>query len=144
MSDAETFSADDPYAPRKKRGCGLVALILGLVGGGGLLLLACCGGFVAFGLGVFAEQVKEDLRGNAVVEEHIGPITSISVNWSGTIAAGGDDRFAFDVEGPKGKGRITAVAKTVDQDKEHVESGTLELPNGERYDLFPDAAGKSR
>lgn len=140
MSHAETFSAEDPYAPRRKKsGCGVVALILGLVVGGGLLAVLCCGGIAYFGFGIVAEQVKADLRGNAVVEEHIGPITSIRTDLIASLATEGQDEFVFDVEGPKGKGRLKVVTVTIDAGTEEVVSGTLELPNGELYDLFPDA-----
>lgn len=140
MPYAETFSAEDPYAPRRKKsGCGIVALIIGLVVGGGLLAVLCCGGFAYFGLGVVAEQVKTDLRGNAVIEEHIGPITSIRTELIASAATQGQDEFVFDVEGPKGKGRLQVVTVTIDAGTEDVVSGTLELPNGERYDLFPQA-----
>jgi hypothetical protein len=151
MSDAETFSADDPYASRpKKSGRWVIAVVVGLVGGGALAAVLCCGalgyfgfGLASFGMGVVAEQVKTDLRGNPVIEEHLGTITSIEVDWTASAAAEGEDEFVFDVEGPKGKGRLRVVTVTIDQNTEDVVSGTLELSSGETYDLFPEAETES-
>ena len=141
MSDAEVFSAEDPYAPkRSKAGCGLVALIVGLAGGAVVLAVACCGGFAIFGMNVVAEQVAEDLRDNPVIEERLGAITSIETAWAASAAAG-EDEFVFDVSGPKGRGRLRVVTLTVDEDTEDVVSGTLVMDDGERYDLFPDESG---
>lgn len=143
MSDAETFSAEDPYAPRRNSGCWIVALILGLTGGAAVLLAGCCGGFVYAGMGIVAEQVRTDLRGNGVIDEHLGPITSIEVEWMSSLAAPGEDEYVFNVEGPKGTGRVQVVSETVDAGAEKVTSGFLELPNGDRHDLFPGEAADS-
>ena len=89
--DAGDDDDEEEERPKKKSGCGLGALIAGLVVGGAVVCLACCGGAAMFGMNVVAEQVADDLRGNPVLEEHIGPITSIETNWVKSMAAGGDD-----------------------------------------------------
>lgn len=143
MSDDEVFGSQDPYAPRnpftprKKAGCGIALLLISLVGAGGLGLVVCCGGLAFLGVTMTAEQVAEDLRGNPVVDEHVGPITSIDVDWMGSLSATGDE-FVFDVTGPKGKGELRVISVTVDGDTEDVVSGTLETPDGVRHDLFPE------
>ena len=142
LSDPVPGAPEDPYAPRRKKsGCGIVALVVGLVVGCGVLAALCCGGLFLFGTRTVAEQVKTDLRGNPVIEEHLGPIDTIELDWIASQNAPGEDEFVFDVEGPKGTGRIQVVTETVDAETEDVVSGTLELPNGETYDLFPDGEG---
>jgi len=86
---------------------------------------------------VFAEQVKTGLRDNPVVVEHLGRLDNLEIDLAESIAASDDDEFVFNAEGPKGSGVIRAVCVTRSSGREEVVSGTLELPGGETYDLFP-------
>lgn len=143
MSYPETFSAEDPYAPRRRKsGCGIVALIFAVLGGCGLLVVACCGGGIYFAMNVLAEQVAEDLRDNQVIREHLGAIRDTDFVFDSSFAAG-PDQYVIDATGTKGSGRLRVTA--VEQgDIHHVTDGTLELPNGERYDLFPETEAEPR
>jgi hypothetical protein len=137
MNDAETFTAEDPYAPRRsKSGCMIVAIVFASVAGIGALFVACCGGLVYFAMDTMvASQVAEDLRDNAVVQEHVGVIRDTSFDFGASVAAP-QGEYVIDVVGTKGNGRLRVT--TIDQSgQEHVISGTLETPDGERYDLFP-------
>lgn len=117
----------------------MVLLILGVLGGGFVLL--CCGGGGAvmwFGSKVFTEQVRTELEKNPVIVEHVGEIQSMRVDWVKSAAAPGADEYVFDIEGTKGRGRVTVESITVDDDTEEIRSGTLKLDSGETFDLLPD------
>jgi sorbitol-specific phosphotransferase system component IIA len=138
MNDAEIFTVDDPYAPRRsKSGCTIVAIVFGSVAGAGALFVACCGGLVYFAMDkVIANQVAEDLRDNAVVQEHVGAIRDTSFDFGASVADSDGD-YVIDVVGTKGNARLRVT--TIDEGgQEHVISGTLETSDGARYDLFPD------
>lgn len=83
-----------------------------------------------------ADAVKVAVADNAVIQEHIGDITSITMNIeeSGAASEEGPQRFAYDVTGSKGSGLL--VVET-NNNVEHMEIyyGELTLPSGESYDL---------
>ncbi len=143
MSNDEIFGVEDPYARRKKSGCGIALLVIGLLGASGFVLVACCGGFVWLGMNMTAQQVADDLRGNPVVDEHVGPITSIEIDWMRSLSAE-DDELVYDVSGPKGRGRLRVISITVDHETEDVVAGTIETPDGTRHDLFPEGDAADR
>ena len=138
MNDPEIFSPEDPYAPRRsKSGCTIAAIVFGSIAGAGVLLVACCGGLMYFAMDTMvATQVADDLRDNPVVEEHIGNIRDTEFDFAASFAAGPDE-YVIDVVGTKGNGRLKVVTEEQDG-REHVLSGTLETPDGERHALFPD------
>lgn len=112
-------------------GCGgCVVLGIAVVVLGSILL-------VWAGMGIFADQVKADLRENPVIVEHLGMIEDLEVEIMGSLAAPGDEEFVFRARGTKGRGEITAVCVTRDAETEEVVSGTLQMRDGEVYDLFP-------
>ncbi len=89
------------------------------------------------GLEAFAAQVLADLENNPVLAEHLGAITSITYNEEVSNSLDGEDDFAFNLVGEKGKGVISATCITIDEDHEDVTAGTLKLENGEEHNLFP-------
>lgn len=100
--------------------------------------MVCCGGgagLVYFGLGVVAEQVADDLRDHPVVQEQLGGIDEIEVDFVASAARDDDDEFVYNVRGPKGSG--TLIAKSVDHGNgEEVESATLRTAAG-TFELVP-------
>ncbi len=127
--------------PGARAGKANVPLIVGIVVGVVLLLLVCGGGiyFIFYsGMGMLQQQVRADLEGNPVIAENIGPIATFEVDFGASMKVEGGDVFVFNVSGPKGTGVVVAECLTIDADTEQVVSGTLEMPTGEIYDLFPD------
>ncbi len=117
--------------------------LYGLLGCGGCAVLGIAvvvfGSFllVWFGLGIFVDQVKTDLKENPVIVEHLGMIEDLEVDIMGSLAAPGEEEYVFRARGSKGQGEITAECVTRDADTEEVVSGTLQMSDGEIYDLFP-------
>jgi len=109
-----------------------------------LLALAAIGGFAFWGWGVFADQAKEALNNNPVIQQHIGEVDEIELDFAATGEVEDEDVFVFRIEGSKGSGVVTAEFVSVDADTEEIRSGTLQLSSGETYDLttpnlpFPD------
>ena len=93
---------------------------------------------VRFGMGIFADQVKTDLKENPVIIAHLGMIEDLEIDIMGSLAAPGSEEFVFRARGTKGRGEITAVCVTRDPETEEVVSGTLQMSDGEVYDLFPE------
>ncbi|MBZ0112538.1 MAG: cytochrome c oxidase assembly factor 1 family protein [Thermoanaerobaculia bacterium] len=89
------------------------------------------------GLGVFSKQVAADLRDNPVVVEHLGKIEDLDLDFVATLAVPGENEFVFDARGTKGDGVLTVTSLTVDDEREEVVAGTLQLESGDEIDLFP-------
>ena len=102
-------------------------------------LAAIFGGWAVmrFGLGIFTDEVENDLRSNPVVLEHIGRIEDFDLDFGASIATEGEEDFVFRVSGTKGSGRISATCVTTDG-VEKVVAGTIQLESGELLDLFPE------
>jgi len=122
------------------RGSGLRTLfiVLGVIGG--LVILGCLGivGLGFWGFGKVTEQAMVALNDNPVVQEYVGEITEMDVDWNGTGLAEGEDVFVFRFTGTKATGVVTAELVTVDENTEKVVSGEIELSSGEIYNLFPE------
>lgn len=148
-------SAGDPYQPprdpamdRPPRGKNtstwIWIVILGVVVGlptliiGGAVLTCCGGGagLVYFGLDVVAEQVADDLRDHPVIQEQLGGIDEIDVDFTASAAADGDEEFVFKVKGPKGSGTLTARTISTDDGREQVERATLRTDKG-TFEIVP-------
>ena len=132
-----------PQQPAPKKGTNwflIIGAIVGVfvIGGAGLGVCCCGGGWAAIGgaMQMNADAVAASLRDNAVVQEHIGDIASIKMNWEESAAAseGGPQRFAFDVTGSKGSGLLVVESNNNFENME-IYSGELILPSGEQYDL---------
>ena len=105
----------------------LAAVVLVAVGIGGLLY---------WGWGLYAEQAKAELNNNPVIQQYIGNIEEMSLNFGASSDIDDEDTFVFDVKGAKGEGVVTAEFVTIDHETEELRSGTLRLPNGETHDLM--------
>ena len=116
--------------------------IVWIVGGIAALLLVAVAVSAAlafgFGMKVLNEQVRVELRDNPVIRARIGEPGPLELDFMGTAADPGDDVFVFRVEGPLGRGRVTANLATREDGTEEVTGGTLRLDSGEEFGLFPD------
>jgi len=139
------FSADQPphhQPPRKKSNPWLWVLgtlgVLTLVGAA----VCCGGGYFLFQKAqeMIGDQIKTQVADDPTIQEHIGDITSVEMNYSQTAAAleQTPDAIAFNIEGNKGTGILV-----VQQDKSapgetfSLRSADLILPNGDRHQLIP-------
>lgn len=133
------------FTPPRNQGKTVALVVIGVLVLAGLGILALGGAFMAYGLGLVEDQVAADLRGNAVLQVHLGEMISFDVNFSRSMMEPDNETLVFDVKGAKGAGRITAKCVTVDAEHEKVTAGTLRLESGAVYDLFPtvrpDASG---
>ena len=128
------------FAPPRNEGKTAALVVAGVVVVAGLLVLGLGVAVVAYGLGLVADQVEVDLRGNPVMQAHVGKVVSFKVNITRSMTEPDAETFVFDVKGVKGSGRVTAKCVTVDADREKVTAGTLRLDSGTEYDLFPPAS----
>lgn len=108
----------------------------GLLGMGGLTCCGC-GGLMWFGLNVQADELKASLKGNPVIEEHIGEITDLSIDFGETIGHDGSETTVCRVKGTKGSGKIVGETTANELNNEVFRSGELILPDGTKHDLFP-------
>ena len=136
MPQADTQQTGDSRSSSRQKWlivwCGDCAVIVALVavfGGWGLM---------RFGLGVFADEVENDLRSNPVIIEHIGRFEEFDLDLGASIASEGNEDFVFRVSGTKGSGLITATCVTNDAGIEEAVAGTIQLESGETLDLFPE------
>ena len=128
----ETF---DRRPVRRRSPAVTIAIVIVAIGA---LAVVGVGLLALWGMNLVAEQVGENLRDNPVILDHLGTIESIDIDFSKSIDAPNEDAFVFNVEGSRGSGIVTAVLVTIDEDREEVVSGTLELASGETLDLFPE------
>ncbi len=84
--------------------------------------------------GVFVLQANAAMQAHPVVQRHIGDIREATFDREASWAAAGD-RYAFDLKGSKGAGRLEAEFITVDADNERLGEGELVMANGKRYPL---------
>ncbi|MCA9026284.1 MAG: hypothetical protein KDA86_13845 [Planctomycetaceae bacterium] len=135
---------DDDYDPGSgpQPGGSNKALMIGVFAGVGLLVcLLCCGGGIAFfyfGTSVLAEEIRNELKVNPVVQEKVGNIKELEIDWIKSGAADGEDDFVLRIFGDKASGYVTVESITDIDGNEEVVSGTLELDSGETFDLFPE------
>lgn len=127
----------------------------GRLGGSAMAIIGILTGFLGtfcgvgcLGLGWFSltmveEMAKTELNNNAVVREHLGELTSCSVNWTDTMEerqreqdrARHNELWSFDVEGSKGKGLIRARMRQQGE-KFVLLDGVLEMEDGRLLDLL--------
>jgi hypothetical protein len=125
-----------PAAPKKSRsgcliGCGVASV---------LMLLVCCGGgywLFQFVSGEMSRELERRLAGNPVMQEHIGELESVRLDFMETSQQsqqaqqeGKRGVLVFTVEGSKGNGQLH-----VNQDESNqpdFSTATLVLPDGTR------------
>ena len=120
------------------RGLRVLILVLAIIGG---VVVVGCLGLVGLGLWGFSEltnQAMAALNDNPVVQQHVGEITEMDVDWTGTGSEEEDNVFVYTFTGTRASGVVTAEFITVDTNTEKVVSGTIELSSGDAYDLFPE------
>jgi hypothetical protein len=127
--------------PNARRG-GMPAWAWVLLGGGGLMLLLCLGGTAVIGLmGIGAKvmevEVRDQLRDNPKLREHIGEIRSFEVDSAGSFAESDSNTFRYKVEGTTGSGEMTVRHITSEDDKEVVEEAHLRLSDGTQVQIVP-------
>jgi hypothetical protein len=133
----------DPH-PAPRRSSSPVALILAIIGGiGAASFLACCGGFVAlayFGKTVSEQELADQLRDNPALQEHIGDIEQLSLNFIATAAIEDEDIEVYDVQGTKGKGKITVKTSSLMDADDEIIWAKLRLDSGETVELISEYA----
>ncbi|TWU43117.1 hypothetical protein Q31b_21540 [Novipirellula aureliae] len=112
--------------------------VLTIVGG----LVCCGGGYYLFQMaqGMIGDQIKNQVAEDPTIQEHIGEIASIKMNYSQTAAAIEEkpDAIAFDIAGDKGTGVLVVQQdKSVPGETYALRSAELILPNGDRHQLIP-------
>lgn len=110
-------------------GCGVVSL---------LGVLVCCGGFVAFMYSfgqLMSAEIEMELRDHPKIQEHIGEIESMSMDFSKSMAIEGEDVYVYDVQGDKGSGELTVESITNWEGTEEVVDASLRLPDGRVIEL---------
>jgi hypothetical protein len=118
----------------------VVVIIIGLCLAGGLCLLVCCGGFVHFGFGLTAEQVRNKLEADQRFVQHVGQVQSFSVDYIASFSDDEDDVFVYNVKGSKWSGRVTVKHETDDEGDEQIVWARFTLASGEKVELTPIAA----
>ncbi len=118
-------------------------ILLAVLGGLGLLcLLVCCGAgvwLVQFGMSVVSADIENQLRDHPQIEEHVGVIQKLEVDWAKSLAEDDYDIWTYDIEGSKGKGEIVVESKSdFNSDSEVIISATLRLSTGEKIELTID------
>jgi hypothetical protein len=118
--------------------------ILGIVGVLGLALVICCGvgGYSAysFGMNVMAEAIKQEIKDDPQVREHIGEISDMSVNLAKTgeetqKRGTGDNILVFEIKGSNGNGELIVHQAKQPQPGEFFKKIDLRLDSGEEISL---------
>jgi len=94
---------------------------------------------VKFGFDEFEAEIEQQLRENPVLVERIGELHEFEIDWRRSFAEVGEEVFVFKVEGSRGTGWVRLGSETLENDREEIHWGKLELPSGETVDLFPAA-----
>ncbi|MCC9604258.1 hypothetical protein LOC68_00010 [Blastopirellula sp. JC732] len=112
MSSGDRFSVDDPFSPRPPKKSsgggwffGIGGCIVAAVALPTLLVCGCCGGLVQWAMNERAKEIVAAVEKDETFREEIGKVSSSSINWSASMAAG-DDVFVYDVTGDKGSGQL--------------------------------------
>ncbi len=107
--------------------------------GQSLCALVCCGGVVQIGLGVTAEEVRQELEADPRFVEHVGQVQEFGMDYMGSIS-GDSDVWTYNVKGTKWSGRVTVRHETGADGNEHVLWARFTLPSGENVEIKPDEA----
>jgi hypothetical protein len=133
-----TFGAPPP--PRQSKWW--LWLLLGAVGA--LLLLAvCCGGVAMWGMStansVIGQTLRDEVSDSPVVQEHLGDIESLSVNYtqSGeeTQKRGGGNVLVVDTKGSKASGKLIVEQSRNPQPGSIFSKVDLRMPDGKEYSV---------
>jgi hypothetical protein len=112
-----------------------------LLGGGALMALLCVGGVVGvvvLGFNIMTAEVKEQVRDNPKLREHIGEVINLDIDFVGSMAVEGDDTYRYKVRGTKSDGELTIRHHTNDDGDEVIDEAWLRLPTGDKVTIIPD------
>lgn len=129
---APSAQAPLPQPAPSNRGCLIALLVAGVVA---LLLLAALAALITYGVGVFKNQAQEAMQEHPVIDEHIGTIHTVSLDWAGSLADQRKNGYTFDIEGDRGSGTVNAIFETVHSHREQMGEGTLVMADGTRLAL---------
>lgn len=127
-----------PPPPKKSSTTPIILAVVGVIGV--VCLLVCCGGgiwVVRFGMSVVSADIENQLRDHPEIQEHVGTIQSLEVDWAKSMAEDDYDIWTYDVEGSKASGELV-VESTSDDEGEVIVSATLRLSTGETIELTID------
>lgn len=120
------FPPPPPQKSRKK-------LVWTLLGVGALLVVLVCGGVIGvvkFGFNVIEAEIRNQVRDEPALIEHIGQIEKMDVDLTESAALNDDDTFVYHVTGSKGKGVLTVRHVTNDAGDEEIQTADLRLSDG--------------
>lgn len=98
-------------------------------------------GGVRFGIDreEYDAQARAAMQVDPVVAEHLGAIRKIALDDAASMDEPGPDVLVFDVEGSRGKGRVTARFITVSATEEALGPGVLVMADGTEHAIEGDA-----
>lgn len=118
--------------------------ILGGCGCSVVLLLVCCGGFSWWGFSTgtqfLANTLRQEIAGNADVEENLGEVNSLTTNFTESArekqARGGTTNWlVFDAVGTKSSGKFIVEQSPVPQQGNFFSKIELRLPDGKTVQI---------
>jgi len=89
-------------------------------------------------MSVVSADIENQLRDHPQIQEHIGAIQSLEVDWAKSMAEQDDNIFTYDIRGSKGSGELVVNSETDDEGGEVIRSATLRLSTGETIELQLD------
>lgn len=84
-------------------------------------------------------QARAAMQVDPVVAAHLGAIRKVVLDDAASMDEPGPDVLVFDVEGSRGKGRVTARFITVSPSEEALGPGVLIMADGTRHEIEGDA-----
>ncbi|KAF1725239.1 hypothetical protein [Pseudoxanthomonas japonensis] len=84
-------------------------------------------------------QARAAMQVDPVVAAHLGAIRTVALDDAASMDEPGPDVLVFDVEGSRGKGRVTARFITVSATQEALGPGMLVMADGTRHEIEGDA-----
>lgn len=126
----------DPYARRPSASRVWMWIVLG---GGLFVALLCCGGvgLVVVGVNMLEVEVKNELRDNPKLREHIGEIESLDTDFVESMALEDDETYRYRVRGTKGAGELTVKQHTDADGNEVIDEARLRLSDGTQVQIVP-------
>ena len=115
-------------AARPKHSPWLWAL-LGLLGMFAFMALAV-GALAWIGFSIFTEQALAAIRADPVVISAVGEVHAISLDFSATMNAPGDDEFGYQIDGERADALLVGRFITIDGEHEELRDGSLTLEDG--------------
>jgi len=124
------------YNEPPRSGCRPIVFFFAGIGVLAVMCFVCCGGVFFGTTRMLKGQVQQAIQPNPVVQEHIGEIEDIDLDWVASMEAP-EDVFVYELQGSKANATVEVITETVDADTEALISGKLRLPDGREFDLIP-------